>query len=66
MIALIKKQLKALSDVLFHVEDYMIQRNILGNYCVNIQPSLCCCCGIDANDINKLSDSEDWQKISAL
>lgn len=66
MIALIKKQLKALGNVLYHVDDYMVQRNIFGNYCVNIPSSLCCFCGVNANDIYKLSDSEDWQKISAL
>lgn len=66
MIALIKKQLKALGDVLYHVDDYMIQRNVFGNYCVNIPPSLCCYCGVDTNDVCKLSDSEEWQRISAL
>lgn len=66
MIALIKKQLKAYNEVLYHVDDYMIQRNMFGNYCVSISPSLCCCCGVNANDIYKLSDSEDWQNISAL
>lgn len=66
MIALIKKQLKTLSDVLYHVDDYMIQRNVFGNYCVSISPSLCCYCGVDMNDIYKLSDSEEWQRISAL
>lgn len=66
MIALIKKQLKALGEILFHVDDYMIQRNMFGNYCVNIHPSLCCFCGVNAKDIYKLSDSEEWQKISAL
>lgn len=66
MIALIRKQLKALGDVLFHVDDYMIQRNIFGNYCINISPSLCCYCGVNANDIYRLSDSEEWQRISAL
>lgn len=66
MIALIRKQLKALGDVLFHVDDYMIQRNMFGNYCINISPSLCCYCGVNANDIYKLSDSEEWQRISAL
>lgn len=66
MIALIKKQLKALGDVLYHVDDYMIQRNVFGNYCINISPSLCCYCGVNANDIYKLSDSEEWQRISAL
>ena len=66
MIALIKKQLKALGDVLYHVDDYMIQRNMFGNYCINISPALCCYCGVNANDIYKLSDSEEWQRISAL
>lgn len=66
MIALIKKQLKTLSDVLFHVDDYMIQRNMFGNYCINISPSLCCCAGSNSEDINRLSDSDTWQKIMAL
>lgn len=66
MIALIKKQLKEYGDILFHVDDYMIQRNIYGNYCINIPHSQCCCCGVNTNDIHKLCDSEEWQKISAL
>lgn len=66
MIALIKKQLKKHEEVLFHVDDYMIQRNMFGNYCVNIHPSLCCCCGLDNKDVTTLSDSIEWQKISAL
>lgn len=66
MISLINKQLKTLSDVLFHVEDYMIQRNVFGNYCINVSPSLCCYSGVNANDIYKLSDSEEWQRILAL
>lgn len=66
MIALIKRQLKALGDALYHVDDYMIQRNMFGNYCINVSPSLCCYSGINANEIYKLSDSEEWQRISAL
>lgn len=66
MIALIKKQLKPLEEVLFHVDDYMIQRNMFGNYCVNIHPSLCCCCELNSKEITALSDSIEWQKISAL
>lgn len=66
MIALIKRQLKTLGDVLFHVDDYMVQRNVFGNYCVNIPASLCCCCEANENDIYKLSDSGKWQRIAAL
>lgn len=66
MLALIKKQLKPFEEVLFHVDDYMVQRNMFGNYCVNIHPSLCCCCGLNSNEISTLSESIEWQKISAL
>lgn len=66
MISLLKKQLSKLSDVLYHVDDYMIQRNIYGNYAVNIPTSLCCCVGSKATDIKQISDSEGWMKISAL
>lgn len=66
MIALIKKQLKEFGDVLYHVDDYMIQRNIYGNYTINIPHSQCCCSGVNANDVYKLCDSEEWRKISAL
>ena len=66
MIALIKRQLKEIGDVLYHVDDYIIQRNMFGNYCINIPPALCCFCGVNASDIYKLSDSEEWQRISAL
>lgn len=66
MISLLKKQISKLSDVLYHAEDYMIQRNIYGNYAVNIPTSLCCCCGFEKIDIQPISDSEEWMKISAL
>jgi len=66
MIALIKKQLKIIGDVLYHVDDYMIQRNVFGNYCVNVNPSLLCCVGSNINDISKLSVSDEWKKIMAL
>lgn len=66
MISLLKKQLSKLSKVLYHVDDYMIHRNIYGNYSVSIPPSMCYCCGISQSDIKLLSESEDWMKISAL
>lgn len=66
MISLLKKQISKLSDVLYHAEDYMIQRNMYGNYAVNIPTSLCCCCGFEKIDIQPISDSEEWMKISAL
>lgn len=66
MISHIKRQLLKLDDVLFHMEDYTIQRNIYGNYGINLPSSLCCCCGIDSKDIHELSESTTWQRISAL
>ena len=66
MISLLKKQLSQLKDILYHVDDYMIQRNIYGNYSVNIPASLCCCCGVERTDIKLLSESEDWIRIAAI
>lgn len=66
MISLLKKQLQKLGDILYHVDDYTIQRNIFGNYGVNIPFELCCCCEDVKTDIKPISDSETWQRISAL
>ena len=66
MISLIKKQLSELKDILYHVEDYMIQRNFFGNYVVGIPASLCFCCGVEKTEIKLLSDSDEWRKISAI
>ena len=61
-----KKEILKLNQVLYHAGDYTIQRNIYGNYSINIKPELCFCCGIDKKEIVHLSDSEIWQQISAL
>lgn len=66
MIALLKKQILKLNDVLFHAEDYIIQRNMYGNYGVRISADLMTYQdGIDEG-IKPLLDSDEWQKISAL
>lgn len=55
-----------LNDVLFHAEDYIIQRNMYGNYGVRISADLMTYQdGIDEG-IKQLTDSDEWQKISAL
>lgn len=66
MISLLKKQLSKHSKVLYHVDDYMIQRNIYGNYAVAIPPTLCYCSDVNQLDIKPLNESEEWMKISAL
>ena len=66
MIALLKKQIMKLNDVLFHAEDYVIQRNMYGNYGVRISAELMTYReGID-DEIKLLTESEEWQRISAL
>ena len=66
MISLLKKQLLALGDILYHVDDYTIQRNIFGNYCVNIPASQCYCTDDDNTGLTLLCESVHWQRISAL
>lgn len=66
MISLLKKQLLKLKDVLFHIEDYTIQRNIYGNYSVGIPSTLCRCCEGKTTEYMLLSESNEWQRIAAL
>lgn len=65
MISLLKRQLLKLGDVLYHVDDYVIQRNAYGNYSVGISSDQCCCNGAKG-DFLPLSESEVWKRISAL
>ncbi len=66
MISLLKRQLQKLGDILHQVDDYTIQRNIFGNYGVNIPSDLCCCCEDAETGIRQISESESWQNISSL
>lgn len=66
MISLLKRQLLKLKDVLFHIEDYTIQRNIYGNYSVGIPSALCRCCEGKTTEYMLLSESDEWRRISAL
>ncbi len=63
MISRLKKQLQKLGEILYHVDDYTIQRNMFGNYGVNIPFDLCCCCEDAETGIRQIADSETWQKI---
>ncbi len=71
MISLLKRQLQKLGDVLYHIDDYTIQRNKFGNYGVRIPSDLCYYCE-DAEDGYKLifdpdSDKKNkWESIAAL
>lgn len=66
MIALLKKQILKLSDVLFHADDYVIQKNMYGNYGVRISSDLMTYRDDPDEGIKHLSESEEWQRISAL
>ena len=66
MIALLKKQILNLGDILFHADDYIIQRNSYGNYGVRISPKLMVCRkGLD-DSLEQLADSKEWLGILAL
>lgn len=66
MISLIKKELTKYQDQLFNIDDYIIQRNIYGNYCINLDRTKCLCCERDPNNITCIWDSSEWQRIIAL
>lgn len=66
MIALLKKQIMKLGNVLFHADDYVIQRNIYGNYGVRISADLMTLRESITDEVMLLTESEEWQQISAL
>lgn len=66
MISLLKKQLLQLGDILHNVDDYVIQRNIFGNYSVGLASEQCCCRKDGTDELMPLLEAESWQRISAL
>ena len=66
MISLIKKQIRQFEDILNNPNDYLIQRNHFGNYCVALPPELCLCYDSKTSSICRFQDSEFWSKLSSL
>ena len=66
MISLIKRQINKLSSVLYHVDDYIIHRNIYGNYGVGISANNCLCRDFDQPEVMPIEESKSWQRILAL
>lgn len=66
MLSLLKKQITLLGDVLYNVDDYVVQRNFYGNYAVKIPPALCYCADRSGDGITLLSEDDEWKNISAL
>lgn len=66
MISLIKRQFRVLGDLLYQSDDYLIQRNLFGNYCVAIPPELCLCVDTHTKKICPFSESDFWRRLLAM
>ncbi|MBR3455559.1 MAG: hypothetical protein IKH26_09580 [Bacteroidaceae bacterium] len=66
MISFIKGQLRQLGDLLNQPDDYLVQRNMFGNYCVTIPPELCLCTDIETDRICRFEESDFWRKLMAM
>ena len=66
MISLIKKQFRLLGDLLNQPDDYLVQRNMFGNYCVTIPPELCLCFDTATASICPFEESDFWRSLLAM
>jgi len=66
MISLIKRQFRQLGDLLNQPDDYLVQRNMFGNYCVTIPPELCLCFDTATASFRPFEESDFWGKLLAM
>lgn len=66
MLSLIKQQIRSVGEMLCNADDYMVQRNIFGNYSVAISSELCLCYDSEQMKICRMEDSDFWSRVSAL
>ena len=66
MISLIKRQFRQLGDLLNQPDDYLVQRNMFGNYCVTIPPELCLCFDTATASIRPFEESDFWGRLLAM
>ena len=66
MIAKIKRQFRQLGDLLNQPDDYLVQRNMFGNYCVTIPPELCLCFDSNTASVKPFGESEFWGRLLAM
>lgn len=66
MISLIKRQFRMLGDLLNQPDDYLVQRNMFGNYCVTIPPELCLCFDTATASIRPFEESIFWNHLLAM
>lgn len=66
MLSLIKQQIRQIGELLSNADDYLVQRNLFGNYCVAIPPELCLCYDMQVKQICRFEDSVFWSRVLAL
>lgn len=66
MISRIKRQFRQLGDLLNQPDDYLVQRNMFGNYCVTIPPELCMYFDAATGSIRQFEDSDFWKQLLAM
>ena len=66
MISLIKRQFRQLGDLLNQPDDYLVQRNVFGNYCVTIPPELCLCFDAATASIRPFEESHFWGRLLTM
>ena len=66
MISLIKRQFRQLGELLNQPDDYLIQRNMFGNYCVTIPPELCLCFDTATASVRPFEESDFWGRLLAM
>ncbi len=66
MISHIKRQLRSLGESLTHSDDYIIQRNMYGNYSVRLSPELCLCIDCNTPKASRFTESDFWKRLLAM
>ena len=66
MISLIKRQIRQVGELLNQPDDYLVQRNMFGNYCVTIPSELCLCFDTATASIRPFRESDFWRRLLAM
>ncbi len=66
MISLIKREFRALGELLNNADDYLVQRNVFGNYCIKLPPELCCSYDVIDKQYHPLADNDFWRSMLAM
>lgn len=66
MMSVIKRAFRKIGDTLNQPDNYLVQRNLFGNYCVLLPPELCLCRDNNSDTTHRFKDSSVWSRILAL